>query len=332
MRLRQLQNILCFRSFPPAVLLAAIAAIAPRGSVAAEPSYEDILTLPVLGDRIVFPSAVTVDETTGEIFVCDERGNRILIFDRNGVFSFEIVGGEIFSAPLDLAVHPEGYLFVITASSGSRGSIVKLDFDGQPIGEFALSGLPTDMPEPMLESLAMTADGNRLAVLDGRNNRLWIIEADGQIEGEVDLAVGLSKRELEDLLPSKVDIYADRALLAIPSMAQVWCFNLDGSSCGRIGERGGGVCGLLFPTAAALESSGNYIIVDQQRMVLLRWGAESNSCQGEYLGPGDAPGYFYYPYDIYLDTDGRLYVAQGYKGKVQIYSGLSPAPSGVMGN
>ncbi len=301
--------------------------LAADGSLAAEPSYKDILTLPVLGDRIVFASAVTVDETTGEVFVCDTRGNRILIFDREGSFSFEIPGGEVFSGPLDLAVHPDGFLFLITASSGSRGRFLKLDFDGLPIGELELIGLPAQLPAPMLESLAMTADGSRLAVLDGRNSRLWIVDQDGQFTAEIDLTTGLSNRQKEDLAPTKVDIYGDKILLAIPSMAQVWCYKLDGSSCGKFGKRGGGVCGLLFPTAAALESSGDYIMIDQQRMVILRWNPSSDSCDGEYYGPGDAPGYFYYPYDIYLDSGGQLYVAQGYKGKVQIYSGLEPAAS-----
>jgi len=304
-----------------------LAVLAPEYLIAAVPTYKDILTLPVSGDRIVSAVAVTVDEATGEIFVCDERGNRILIFDREGLFSFEIPGGENFSAPKDLAVDRDGFLFLLTARGGSRGRVLTLDFDGLPIDEFQLADLPPQLPSPILESIAISPDGARLATLDGRNNMLWITDRSGRIETSVDLTSDLTDSEREDLFPSKVDIYGDKVLVAMTSIAQVWCFELDGTPCGRVGKKGGGDCGLLFPTAAALEASGNYLVIDQQRMVVLRWSSNTNKCIGEYYGPGDAPGYFYYPFDIFLDSAGQLYVAQSYKGKVQIYTGLSPAPS-----
>lgn len=309
-------------------LVALLVTLALGSSLAAQPTYKDILTLPVSGDRIVSAVAVTVDEATGEIFVCDERGNRILIFDREGLFSFEIAGGENFSAPKDLAVDRDGFLFLLTARSGARGWVLTLDFDGLPIGEFQLSGLPPQLPPPILESIAISPDGARLATLDGRNNMLWISDRSGRIETSVDLTSDLTDAELEDLTANKVDIYGDKILAAMTSLAQVWCFEFDGTPCGRVGRRGGGPCGLLFPTAAALEASGNYLMIDQQRMVVLRWSPKTDACIGEYIGPGDAPGYLYYPFDLFLDSAGQLYVAQSYRGKVQVYAGLSPAPSG----
>ncbi|MGB5552896.1 MAG: NHL repeat-containing protein [Thermoanaerobaculia bacterium] len=311
----------------PLLLPLLLAVLAPGCLMAAVPKYQDLLTLPVLGDRIVSAVAVTVDEATGEIFVCDDRGNRILIFDREGLFSFEIPGGENFSAPKDLAVDRDGFLFLLTARSGSRGRILLLDFDGLPIDEIQLADLPPQLPVPSLESVAISPDGARLAALDGRNNRLWITDRSGRIETSVDLTSDLSDSELEDLFPSKVDIYGDKLLVAMTSLAQIWCFELDGTPCGRVGKSGGGACGLLFPNAAALEASGNYLMIDQQRMVVLRWNPNTEECIGEYSGPGDAPGYLYYPFDIFLDSTGQLFVAQSYQGKVQVYSGLSPAHS-----
>ena len=314
------------------LLLALVATLGLGPSLAAQPVYQDILTLPVSGDRIVSAAAVTVDEATGEIFVCDERGDRVLIFDRDGLFRFEIPGGEVFSAPRDLAVDRDGYLFLLTAGGCSRGRLHTLDFDGLPIAEFELAGLPPDLPPPILESIAITADGSRLALLDGRNNLIWITDREGRIETRIDFTAELTEEQSSDLFPSKIDLYGDRIIVAMPSLAQIWCYELDGTDCGRVGKKGGGDCGLLFPTAAALDADGNYAIIEQQRMMVLRWSGETNECLGEYYGPGDAPGYFYYPYDIYLDSSGKLYVAQSYKGKVQVYSGLSPARASPNGN
>ena len=308
-------------------LPATLAILGLASALAAQPAYQDILTLPVSGDRIVSAVAVTVDEASGEIFVCDERGDRILIFDDQGMFRFEIPGGQAFSAPRDLAVDRDGYLFLLTAGGGSRGRMHALDFDGQPLAEFELGDLPPELPQPILESLAISADGSRLAVLDSRNNSIWITDRDGRIERRIDLTTELTDDQREDLFPTKLDIYGDRIVVAMASLAEVWCYELDGSSCGRVGKKGGGECGLLFPTAAALDASGNYLVVEQQRMFVLHWNGSSNECMGEFYGPGDAPGFFYYPYDLFLDSAGQMYVAQSYKGKVQVYSGLSPAPT-----
>ena len=197
------------------LLLALVATLGLGPSLAAQPVYQDILTLPVSGDRIVSAAAVTVDEATGEIFVCDERGDRVLIFDRDGLFRFEIPGGEVFSAPRDLAVDRDGYLFLLTAGGGSRGRLHTLDFDGLPIAEFELDGLPTDLPPPILESIAITADGSRLALLDGRNNLIWITDREGRIETRIDFTAELTEEQSSDLFPSKIDLYGDRIIVAI---------------------------------------------------------------------------------------------------------------------
>ena len=68
------------------------------------------------------------------------------------------------------------------------------------------------------------------------------------------------------------------------------------------------------------------MIVDQQRMMILRWNADANRCLGEYIGYGNEPGYLYYPMDLALDGSGQLFVSQGFEGRVQMFSGMTPAP------
>ncbi len=89
--------------------------------------------------------------------------------------------------------------------------------------------------------------------------------------------------------------------------------------------RGTAACTLAFPTAAALAGDDELVIVDQQRMLVLRWSISSNRCLGEYIGLGDAPGYLYFPMDLALDRSGQLFVSQGFEGRVQMYRGMTPA-------
>jgi len=80
--------------------------------------------------------------------------------------------------------------------------------------------------------------------------------------------------------------------------------------------------------AAAVDVDGNLAIIDQRRMLILRWSGGEDRCLGEFYGLGAAPGYLYYPMDIALDPEGRAYVSQGYEGRVQVYGGLPAAARG----
>jgi hypothetical protein len=293
-------------------------------STAEEPTFVRRLALPVADDAIGYPRGVTADPHTGEVFVCDTRGNRILVFDSEGLFVYEIPGGDVFTAPRDVAVDPEGYL-VTVAGHDQRQAILELDFDGLFIREVVLSGLPEDVAEPHVRSLALSTAGDRIYALDSRNNRLWITSRDGEVVKAVDLAGEYSTDAARDLILGHVDVYGDTVLVAIPSFSEVRAFDRDGQPTGSVSKPGTAPCTLAFPTAAALAEDGSLLIVDRQRMVVLRWSIETNRCLGEHLGIGASPGFLYYPMDLALDQSGQMYIAQGYEGRVQMYEGMTPA-------
>ena len=119
-------------------------------------------------------------------------GDRILIFDTDGIFLHEIPGGDVFSAPRDLAVDPEGFL-VVVANHERRPALIELDFDGLFLREIRLSGLPEEAIEPVIISVALSPAGDRLYALDSANLHLWIGTRDGEIESSVDLAAGAQR-------------------------------------------------------------------------------------------------------------------------------------------
>lgn len=307
-------------------LLGAVVAMAAAMPLHAldEPSYWLRLDPPVLQDSISYPRAVTSDPHTGEIFVCDTRRNRIVIFDRNALFDYQIHGGDRFTAPIDLAVDPQGYLLVV-ANRNQRRTLIELDFDGLFLREIVLSGIPDDAVVPMLMSVAISHDGLRLYLLDTANLVLWVAQRDGTVNRMVDLAEGLDEDARIDQILGKVDLYGERVLVAAPMLGQIWLFDVDGNPLERTGMKGTGPCRLAFPTAAAIDRNGDLIVLDRQRMYLMRWNPRDNRCLAEYYGPGTAAGYFYYPMDLSLDGNGRLFVAQGWEGRVQVYRGLAPA-------
>ena len=291
------------------------------------PYFVAPMRLPNLADRIGYPQALTADPVTGEVFVCDTRGSRVIIFDEDALFDYQIVGGDLFSAPVDIAVDPDGILLLL-ANHQRRRAILELDFDGQFLAEIRIGGNLAAAAETGFSSLALSSSGGRLFVLDQDNLTLWIADRNGKVHNTVDLAEGLTERERQDMILGKVDVYGDRVVVTIPSRSIVRIFDLDGNLVGDTGIKGTAPCQIGFPMAAAMDVEGNLFIVDQQRMYLLRWDPETNACLGEYSGPGTSDGYMYYPLDIAVDPRGRVYVSQGSEGRVQAFGGFPAAAWG----
>ena len=311
---------LAFLALGVAVVGGALAAQeAPAG-----PVYVQRLDLPVAADALLSSDSVTADLVTGEVFVCDSRRDRIVIFDAEGLFRHQIVGGDAFGAPRDLAVDPEGRL-VVLATRGGAPALVELDFDGLFLGQIELRGLPADAAEPNPISLALSPAGDRLYVVDAENLTLWIAGRDGAVSGAVDLGRELDERERRNRFLGRVDVYGDRVLVAMPSEGQIWMVSLDGELRGRLGSKGTSRCLLAAPNAAALDAAGNALVLDQQKMLMTVWTLSGNRCRSEHYGIGAAPGFLYFPHDLALDARGRAYVAQGFEGRVQVYEGLPRA-------
>ncbi|MCM2268495.1 MAG: NHL repeat-containing protein [Thermoanaerobaculia bacterium] len=303
-------------------------ALATAGAVvrAAEPVYLKRLSLPVAGDDIAYGHCVTADPHTGEVFVCDPRTNRILIFDRDGNFDFQILGGSEISSPEDLAVDPDGLLLVV-ARRGAGQRLIELDFDGLFRREIELVGLPAGMARPEFGSLALSPAGDRVYVTDSANQMLWIADREGLVLSAVDLAAGEPAEERRNWGPGHVDAYGDRVVVTFPMQGQVRVYSASGELLGAVGVHGSGPKQLGYPTAAAIDDDGDVLVLDSQRMMVSRWRLQGNRFLSEHLGLGNLPGYLYFPYDLALDPRGRFYVAQSADGRVQVYEGLGAAPA-----
>lgn len=290
----------------------------------AQVEYLKTLRVPTAGDAFLYPKAVTADLNTGEVFVCDTRGHRVLIFDAEGLFEYEINGGTVFRAPFDIGIDPDGYL-ILLANHEARRAVLELDFDGLFLREIRLSGLPDGIREPQLTSLALSSAGDRIYLLDRRNVRVWIANRDGEIVGSIDLGAEMTEEARRDALFGHVDVSADRVLVGFPRAGRIRTYDLDGTLLSTIGAAGSGGCELSFPVAVVADARGHYLVVDSHRSIFSTWDVDQNLCLSDHYGFGYAPGYLYFPTDLTLDAAGRIYVSQPYEGRVQVYQGEAPA-------
>jgi len=313
------------RTHTPGMLLAlalvacALLAIGPaRGAPGGPPHYLKSLRVPGAADTFKQPLCVHADLHAGEVFVCDRSNNRLVIFDERGLYKYQIIGGSTFATPFDLAVDPDGYIMLLALVDGQR-AIVRLDYDGRFVEQIALSDLPEGILEPQPISIALSPAGDRLYVLDQANFRLWIADAGGRMTGSVDLVVGQDPKRAREEILGHVDTYADVVLVSRSMAGSVLLLDPDGVSRGTIGIKGTSSCESAFPVAAALDTSGNVVILDQQRTLMTVWQTSDRRCVEEISGIGEQPGYLYQPADLTLDGRGRLYVSQGFEGRVQIF-------------
>lgn len=288
------------------------------------PLYSKKLQMPLRGDEFRSPQSVVAELVADEVFVCDPLYHRIAIFDRDGLFKYEITGGITFRAPIDLAVDADGFLYVLGTHKGDPG-IVHLDFDGRFLGFHPLNGLPGDPQYLSLRSIAISHQARRLYIVDQWTHKLYITDLTGNVEGYYDFEEGRTEDEIENLRLGRVDVYGDSVLMAVVSDGDVLMLDLDGNLQRRVGQKGATECMLMWPTAAALDELDRVIILDLQRSLFQVWDPEANKCLYEYYGFGGQPGALYNPRDIALDRNGQIFIAQGYDGRVQMYPGAEPA-------
>lgn len=313
---------------PRKLALLALGLAVLGGNLAAEerqrPRYERRLEPPQRNDAFKKPRAITADLHTGEIFVCDTREHRVLVFDERGVFRYQINGGSSFRSPMDIAVDPDGYLVLLAWHDNER-KLIQLDFDGLFLGVIELRGLPDPQRPVDPISIALSPSGQRLYVLDAANHLLIVADREGRVQAVRDLVAGLDPDTAREQIYGHVDVYADTVLVPRPTLGVVHLFDLNGEPSGRVGLFGTASCQCAFPLAAALDADGNVLILDQRRMMFMLWDPRTNRCLDEFYGLGDFPGALYAPEDLALDGSGRVYVGQAFEGRVQVYNGARPA-------
>lgn len=312
-----------------ALLVAAILLISGHPASAQDsegkrPLYSKQLQMPLRGDDFRLPLAVVADLHAAEVFVCDPLNHRIAIFDKNGLFKFEILGGLSFRSPIDVALDPDGYLYVLATHQGHQG-IVRLDFDGRFQEAFELQGIPESSGGRNFRSLAISTRTEQLYIIDQWQHKLWITDFRGVVTGAYDFEEGRTEEEIENLLLGRVDVYVDTVLIGVPSEGHVYQLDLDGNLERKVGVKGATPCMLGMPVAAALDELDRVVVLDQQRALFQIWEPESNTCLHEYYGFGNQPGALHRPFDLALDLEGQIFISQGFEGRVQMYPGGEPA-------
>ena len=299
------------------ILLMTCAVLTVPGQVSAEPDaiiYENSITLDEEGDKLSFPSFVMIDKKMDEIYVVDNR-SRIMIYTSD-LFPLHIMNNEYgIESPNGLALDDEGNLYVAQSASKSeprhRISIYKSCLrKDRDIYLENIKGVESFIPY----RLAVDKKGN-IFVSASHYPGVLVLNNQGTL---IDTMAPEEKGQKVTLTNVTID-EAGRIYLVSEDRGRVYIYDKNRNMIASFGEKGGSTGKLSRPRSIAIDSSnGNMFVVDYMRHAVTIYSS-SGSYTHEFGGMGWGPGWFQHPNDIAVDKEGRIFIADLFNHRIQIF-------------
>jgi DNA-binding beta-propeller fold protein YncE len=274
-------------------------------------------------------TAVAVD-SRDRVFVFNRGDHPLMIFDRDGAF-VESWGEGLFARPHGISISPDDSVYL---TDDADHTVRKFSPDGRLLLTLGTRGKPSDTGATSMDfrtiiragppfhypcNVALSPEGE-IYVCDGYGNaRVHKFAPDGQLlfswgepgrgPGEFRIPHGIAVNRdgvvfVADRENSRIQLFSPTGEyisewtdVARPCQA---CFDQSGKCyVAELGYRAGMWPGTTAPTPDA--TGGRVSVFDSQGSLLARWGGGANPT---------APGDFFAPHDICVDSRGDIYVAE----------------------
>jgi tripartite motif-containing protein 71 len=264
------------------------------------------------------PAGVAVSPSGDRIYATQSEGDRIaIVFDAGGNRVGTMVPPETAGtdhAPVYVAVDP--LTSEVYVSDRLAGAIYVYDRDGAYQRELTLA-----VPRPEWQPLGLAFDkaGNLYVTdLSGPYQKVLVIDRTAQVTRTLGENEKLS-------FPNGVAVDGDGNVFVTDSNnGRLLAFGTDGQIRAQVG-RGAGQGNLGLPRGLAVDGSGRVFVADATGQGVFIYRAPSGDSRsldfvGFVGGEGAAEGQFEYPNSVAVDARGRVYVADTFNNRVQIWS------------
>lgn len=287
------------------------------GQVTAEPDaiiYENSITLDEEEQKLSMPSFVMIDQKMNELYVVDGK-SRIMIYTADLFPLYIMNSASGIESPHGLALDDEGNLYVAQSSSNGnerhRISVympcLRKDRDIYIEG---FEGAETFLPY----RLAVDRRGN-IFVSSNHYPGVLVLNNRGTL---IDILAPEEKGKKATLTNVTVD-EAGRIYLVSEDAGHVYIYDRNRKIIASFGEKGGSTGKLSRPRSIAIDSSnGNMFVVDYMRHSITIYSSSGSYIQ-EFGGLGWGAGWFQHPNDIAIDRKGRIFIADLFNHRVQIF-------------
>lgn len=260
------------------------------------------------------PVAVSIDAASGDALVSDAAGAAVHVLHHAGGARFVTGAISGLSNPADAVAERDGGFLLLDAGGEHGRTIRRLDLRGEPVPFTAEP--PANGWRP--EHLTLLADGHVLTLDTTRGLLAKHDAADG--------ALIWSRSLWADGGPDKVcgrpaEAPDGRIYIPMSQDHRVLVLTADGRPDGGFGVVGSTPGKFSFPVDVAFGPEDSILVLDRMRSVVLVFDA-AHEFVSEYGRMGASPGAFYHPASLAF-ASGRLYVAQGFEGRVQVFDVFS---------
>lgn len=253
-----------------------------------------------------------VTDAVGRTYVTDVGRSAVFVFDeaQGKLYIWEEAEKFVnFISPIGIALGRPGEILI---ADSALARVVKLDYEGNPMGSFGLGelGRPT--------GLARDKESGEIYVADTRDHDIKVFDDTGSLLRRIG---GRGDAPGEFNAPTHLAFADGRLYVSDTLNARVQVLQPDGTPVRSVGRRGLYVGNLTRPKGITTDSDGNLYIVEGYYDHMLVFGR-----QGEFLlpigGTGADVGQFYLPAGIWRDQRDRIYVADMFNGRVMIFQYL----------
>lgn len=260
-------------------------------------------------------------DSNGRVYVADTGIAGLVVFnlDKNSASFWGVSGKGALVKPVGVTSDLKGNVYVSDVG-GQR--VVVFDNDGNYLNAF---GGEDVLPSPA--GLVFNEENQRLYVVDSRKSRITVFDP----QGNVDFTIGENGSEPGNFnIPTNIAVDAKGRLYVADSMNfRIQMFEADGTyirSFGEIGDRPGNfnrVKGVGVDTDGhiyAVDASyNNFQIFDSEGRLLLHIG------EGGHNGPAG----FYLPAGAHVDRNNKIFIADQYHQRIQMFEYLGEPESAV---
>lgn len=257
------------------------------------------------------PTAVSLSSFDGTICITDAASQTLNVFDDRGIHQFRTTAISSISNPIDASVDEAGGFVFLDSETASSKTIKRLNFLGEP-EDFTIER-PTPKWSPY--HLIVTGDGHYLTL-----DRTGLLVKHDSENGTIIWKFRLLDEESEfvDLMSRPAEAPDGTIYIPHSGARAMFVVSREGGSLSSFGTPGSRTGEFAFPAGVAFGPEGQILVLDRMRHRVLVFDSE-HTFQYEFGRWGSAPGELFHPVAITASSNGRVWIAQGFEGKVQTF-------------